>query len=79
MSLQHQPAGGNRRDFLRNGLRYTLLGGVAAAVGTLAARSGQTCVNEGICRGCAAFDDCVLPQAASAKQVLKNAHAAPSL
>ncbi len=64
-----------RRQFLRDGLRYTALGGLAAVTGKLVARqaarpAGQTCISAGICRGCAAFDDCGLPQALSAKEVL---------
>jgi hypothetical protein len=64
-----------RRQFLRDGLRYTILGGLAAVSGKLAARQagrpgGQVCISAGICRGCEAFDDCGLPQALSAKVVL---------
>jgi hypothetical protein len=64
-----------RRQFFRDGLRYTVLGGLAAVTGKLVARqaarpAGQTCISAGICRGCAAFDDCGLPQALSAKEVL---------
>jgi len=64
-----------RRQFFRDGLRYTLLGGLAAVSGKLVARqagrpAGQVCISAGICRGCAAFDDCGLPQALSAKDVL---------
>jgi hypothetical protein len=64
-----------RRRFLRDGVRYIVLGGLAAVSGTLAARKavrpiGQVCVNAGICRGCAVFEDCGLPQALSAKEVL---------
>ena len=70
--------GAGRRQFLRDGLRYAILGGLAAVGGKLVARqaarpAGQTCVSAGICRGCAAFDDCGLPQALSAKEVLGRA------
>jgi hypothetical protein len=63
----------SRREFLRGGARYTLLTALAAVSATLFRRSGgklsgQTCVNQGICRGCGAFADCGLPQALSAKQ-----------
>jgi hypothetical protein len=62
-------AGPSRRAFLRN----TALGGLAALTATLVARQGsQVCVNNGLCRGCAEFDDCGLPQALSAKEALKN-------
>ncbi len=65
----------NRREFLRGSLRYSLLAGLAAVSAALLRRRGsrlanQTCVNESICRGCAVFDDCGLPQALSAKQII---------
>jgi len=65
--------GESRREFLRGGARYALLTAVATVSATLFQRnggklSGQTCVNQGICRGCEAFADCGLPQALSAKQ-----------
>ncbi|MBI3851892.1 MAG: hypothetical protein HY298_16675 [Verrucomicrobia bacterium] len=67
----------NRREFLRGGFRYALLGGVATVSATLIQRSGgkllgQTCINQGICRGCGAFEDCGLPQALSAKQATRE-------
>ena len=65
----NEPIG--RREFLRGGVRYGVLVGLAA----LAARavSGgrlkkQACTNQGICRGCPGYTDCELPQALSAKQ-----------
>ena len=65
----------SRRQFLRDGLRYFMLGGLAAVGGRLVARqanrpAGQVCISAGICRGCGAFADCGLPQALSAKEVL---------
>jgi len=67
MKPDRLPTAGNRRDFLRN----AALGGILGLVGTLAARSTrQDCINEGICRGCAAYNDCDLPQALSARRVL---------
>ena len=65
--------GESRRDFLRGGARYALLAGLGAVSATLVRRSGgklagQTCSNQGICRGCGAFTECGLPQALSAKQ-----------
>jgi hypothetical protein len=65
--------GESRRDFLRGGVRYALLTAVATVSATLFRRSGgkltgQTCVNQGICRGCGAFAACGLPPALSAKQ-----------
>jgi hypothetical protein len=58
-----------RREFLRSVLRWTILGGAVAGVGALASKRGESCVNQGVCRGCAAFDGCGLPQALSAKEV----------
>jgi len=68
---------GNRREFLRGGFRYALLAGLATVSAVLArkpgaALPGQACINQGICRGCGAFEDCGLPQALSAKQVLQS-------
>jgi hypothetical protein len=65
----------SRRQFLRDGLRLTILGGLAAIGGKLAGRAsaraaGQVCISAGICRGCAVFEDCGLPSALSAKEVL---------
>ena len=58
-----------RRDFVRYG--------ALAAVGALATRlvarhSRETCINEGVCRGCTEFGDCGLPQALSARAALKR-------
>ena len=65
-----------RRAFLRSGVRYGLLAGLAA----VAARSvsggrlgKQTCSNQGICRGCPDYSGCELPQALSAKQAAPGA------
>jgi hypothetical protein len=65
--------GESRREFLRGGARYALLTALGAVSAALFKRSGgklsgQTCINQGICRGCAAFRGCGLPQALSAKQ-----------
>lgn len=58
-----------RREFLRGGLRYGLLAGLAAvAVRTVSRRGNAACVNEGVCRGCPSYADCDLPQALSAKR-----------
>jgi len=63
----------DRREFLRGGVRYTLLTALGAAAAALYQRSGgklagQNCINQGVCSGCTAFTDCGLPQALSAKQ-----------
>ncbi|MEI6351009.1 MAG: hypothetical protein WCP06_07875 [Verrucomicrobiota bacterium] len=67
-----------RREFLRGGVRYALLAGLAALAARTIANSnrpsGQSCTNQGICRGCQSFTDCGLPQALSAKQVLNGTH-----
>ncbi len=71
---RHSPnSSAGRRQFLRDGLRFAVLGGLAAITGKLVARqgvrpAGQVCISAGICRGCEAFDDCGLPQALSARQ-----------
>ena len=77
MNIAHQPRGGNRRDFIRNGLRYALLTGLAAVSVTLFKRSGgklsgQTCINQGVCSRCTAFTDCGLPAALSAKSAKRG-------
>lgn len=69
--------GASRREFLRGGARYTFLTALGAVSATLFQRSGgrlsgQTCINQGICRGCGAFADCGLPQALSAKQAKRQ-------
>ena len=72
MNEADQNCGPNRREFMRDGFRYALLTGLAVVSATLFKRSGgrlsgQTCINQGICRGCTAFTNCGLPQALSAK------------
>ena len=67
MCPDHPLNAGNRREFLRR----AALGGIIGVAGTLGVRSArEKCINAGICRGCAAYDACNLPQALSAKQVL---------
>ncbi len=65
----------NRREFLRSILRWTLVGGAVAGGVALTRKKGETCVNQGICRGCAAFEGCGLPQALSAKEARRSAGA----
>ena len=69
-----------RRNFLKTLGRALLLVGIGALAFKLLGRRGgrflaggrtlrgQTCVNEGICRGCPSFSGCGLPQALSARQ-----------
>jgi hypothetical protein len=65
----------NRRQMLIGALRYGALGFLGAIGGSFIAkrrrlvREGK-CINGGICRECEIFDDCSLPTALSAKDVL---------
>ena len=75
MNRRSPNSSAGRRQFLRDGLRWAILGGLAAVGGRLAGReaarpAGQVCISAGICRGCAAFEDCGLPNALSAKEVI---------
>ncbi len=66
----------SRRRFLVSMARLAALGGIGAAAARLlrgrrspgGSRPGETCTNEGVCRGCAAFAGCGLPAALSARQ-----------
>lgn len=63
----------DRREFLRTSLRRLVLAGLGLLGGSLLLRkaspdASHVCINDGICRGCRAFSDCILPPAASAKQ-----------
>jgi hypothetical protein len=58
-----------RRDFARYGA-FAAISAMAARL--IMRRSREKCVNEGICRGCTEFPDCGLPQALSARAVLKG-------
>lgn len=67
----------NRREFFRGSVRYALLTGLAAVSAVLIRKqgtplAGQTCVNQGICRGCGVVGDCGLPQALSFKQATQR-------
>ena len=66
-----------RREFFRAAVRYAALAGVGVASAVLARRGaqglgGQSCVNQGICRGCGEFTGCGLPQALSAKRAMNG-------
>jgi len=71
---RHLPnSAASRRQFLRDGLRYTVLGGLAAVSARLMGRpatrpAGQVCIKSGFCCSCEAFDDCGLPPALSARE-----------
>lgn len=60
----------DRRSFLADAARALAAVGLGGAVGSLVGRdrSGEKCVNQGICRGCGRFESCHLPQALSARQ-----------
>jgi hypothetical protein len=77
MKTERPNESANRREFLRGGARYALLAGLAAVSAVLIKRHGaslpsQTCINQGICRGCGAVGDCGLPQALSFKQATQT-------
>lgn len=65
-----------RREFLRGGLRalaLTAVAGVAALLGRRALTvkvpaAQQDCANRFICSSCSRRQDCILPQALSARQ-----------
>ena len=83
MNRRSSNSSASRRQFLRDGLRLAMLGGLAAVGGTLAGRqagqpAGQVCISAGICRGCAIFEDCGLPRALSAKEARSNSRMRPS-
>lgn len=70
--------GRNRREFMRDGVRYSLLAGLAAVSAFLLKRSGgkltgQSCINQGICSRCSTFTGCGLPAALSAKATKRGA------
>ena len=77
MKTEQTEAAANRREFLRGGVRYTMLAGVAVVSALLvkkrgAALPGQSCINNSICRGCTVVGDCGLPQALSFKQATQR-------
>ena len=77
MKTEQSQETANRREFLRGGARCALLAGLAAVSALLirkrgAGLPGQTCINEGICRACAAVGDCGLPQALSFKEATQK-------
>ena len=63
----------DRREFLRDFLRYLILGGLVFTTGAaitkrISASPDEKCINFDICRGCRIFKDCDLPLAVSVKQ-----------
>jgi hypothetical protein len=77
--MMNNPAshrGGSRREFLLGTTRYavvSLLAGLTAVGLRRGWRSDQslTCINQGICGSCVAFEKCDLPQALSVKATPK--------
>ena len=70
----------NRRQLFTSVLRYVTLGVIGASSGAIVSKRRRLvkenkCVNKGICSGCGEFDGCWLPQALSAKQVLRKSNA----
>lgn len=65
----------SRRQVFTAVLRYAALGFLGVAGGSAFAKRRRLlreggCINRGICRGCVVFEQCGLPQALSAKEVL---------
>jgi len=65
----------NRRNFLRDAGRYTVLALVCFVAGFAFTKRRKllqegNCINQGICGGCGIYEKCRLPQALSRKQVL---------
>ncbi len=61
-----------RREFLCEIGRYGLAVLLGGGIGVLLDRDREKCINQGICRGCATFDTCHLPQAMSAKEAISR-------
>lgn len=69
----------DRRSFLADIARAAAAVGLGGAVGSLMGRdrSSEKCINQGICRGCARFESCHLPQALSARQAIARGTKGP--
>lgn len=77
MNAARFSGGASRREFLRGGFRYSLLATLGFVSATLyqrnrASLSNQSCISQGICRGCVAFSGCGLPPALSVRQALAS-------
>lgn len=71
--MTQPPRDDDRRDFLQASLRWLALGSLSLLGwrllrGDMARRAREICLNRGVCRGCAAYRDCGLPAALSAKR-----------
>ena len=65
----------DRREFLRRLARQAALGALAGGIAALIARrrpEGESCSNDGICRGCPAYHGCGLPQALTMREALRK-------
>ena len=62
----------DRREFLRNALRYLALGLLGAGGIALTTRRRENCSRAFICRGCPELNACGLPPALSLKQEKKK-------
>jgi len=67
----------DRREFLRSGIRYALLAGLAALGAALAARrnsalNSNDCAQIPLCRDCALFANCRLPRAVDARTLPRH-------
>jgi hypothetical protein len=60
----------NRKEFIKTGGRFLILGGMAATTGYLVANQkvDTTCSVSAACKNCGQFSECELPQAAEVKQ-----------
>ncbi len=59
----------NRREFLRDGVRYGLLSVLAAVAGLNLRKSrAQGCLERPMCEACPAFEDCSLPKAQATRR-----------
>ena len=63
-----------RRQFLRGAVRWPLLGALGLLGGRLVAgprgplHPDETCINRGVCRGCAILPKCGMPAATLARK-----------
>ncbi len=61
----------DRRDFLRNGMRSLILGGLAVMSGVFIYRNNtteETCTFKNMCKDCKSLEGCTLPEGLKYKQ-----------
>ena len=66
----------DRKSFIKKCARGTTAAGLVLLGGHVLkskeeSETSHICINQGICRGCGAFQSCILPQAASRKKAEK--------